>query len=98
MCGWGSPHDSPRTRGTSKMASKIRKSGRGSTARFRDPDDRKVKKNEREKQRRLQVNQKFDELAALVTDDRSLKADKITVLADAVSLIKVRRRFLLAVC
>lgn len=49
------------------------------------PTDRKGKKNQREKERRLQVNQKFDELAELVCVD---KVDKVSVLAAAIDIIR----------
>lgn len=50
-------------------------------------DAKKQRKNLREKERRQQVNEKFDELAHLVDVEPDSKSDKVTVLARAIQVI-----------
>lgn len=53
---------------------------------------RKVRKNTREKQRRQELNDKFDELAVMLNLGRKTKIEKYTVLTEAITtLIQLRQ-------
>lgn len=54
-------------------------------------DDRKLKKNTREKQRRLEVNQRFCKLSAVLDLASSHKADKVSILDTAIDTIQRAR-------
>jgi hypothetical protein len=50
-------------------------------------DVRKIKKNQKEKERRLMVNEKLEELAMLVGFDAQARSDKVSVLNRAIAII-----------
>jgi len=62
-----------------------------SNKRGKKPEDRKLKKNTREKQRRLEVNQRFWKLSAILDLASSHKSDKVSVLDTAIDTIQTYR-------
>lgn len=54
-----------------------------------DTNSRKVKKNNRERQRRFEVNEKFAELADVLGVVQKNKSDKVSVLQSAIDSIQV---------
>jgi hypothetical protein len=54
--------------------------------------ERKHRKNTREKQRRQELNEKFDTLCNLLHLGRKTKAEKFTILSEAINLINSLRR------
>jgi len=62
-----------------------------SNKRTKRPEDRKLKKNTREKQRRLEVNQRFWRLSAVLDLASSHKSDKVSILDSAIETIETQR-------
>jgi len=54
--------------------------------------ERKFRKNTREKQRRQELNEKFDTLCSLLHLGRKTKAEKFTILSEAINSINALRR------
>lgn len=52
--------------------------------------DRRERKNTREKQRRMEVNEKFEQLVSLLGLEHRAKSNKVGVLCEAIERIQVR--------
>src|SRR4051812_12612650 len=53
---------------------------------------RKLRKNTREKQRRQELNDKFDRLCVMLSLGRKTKTEKFTILSEAINVITALRQ------